>query len=82
MAAPNSRATLKEYCLRRLGEPVIEVNVDPDQIEDKIDDALQMYNDYHSDGTLRTYIAYKITAQDLTNGYLPLAENVNYVIRA
>ena len=41
-----------------------------------------MYNDYHSDGTLRTYIAYKITAQDLTNGYLPLAENVNYVIRA
>ena len=51
MASPNSRQTFIDYCLRKLGDPVIEVNVDPDQIEDKVDDALQKYREFHSDAT-------------------------------
>ena len=62
MAAPNSRETLTEYALRRLGEPVIEINIDPDQLEDRVDDALQWYQDYHSDATYRLYLKHRITA--------------------
>jgi len=49
MAAISSRLGLINYCLRKLGEPVIEVNVDEDQVEDKVDDALQVYQEFHSD---------------------------------
>ena len=48
MAVPTSRATLIDYCKRRLGEPVIEVNVDEDQLEDRVDEALQYYQEFHS----------------------------------
>lgn len=81
MASPTSRASLIEYCLRRLGQPVIEVNVDPDQIEDKVDDALQVYRDYHSDGTIRTYLKHLITSTDVTNGYITIDPTINYVAR-
>ena len=67
MAQPNSRETLIEYCLRRLGEPVIEINVDPDQLEDRIDEALQYYQEFHSDATYRTYLKHQITAADISN---------------
>ena len=53
MANPNSRAALKEYCLRTLGKPVIEINVDDDQVEDRIDEALQYFAQYHYDGVER-----------------------------
>ena len=56
MAAPSSRDTLIEYCLRRLGDPVIEINVDPDQLEDRVDEALQYYQEFHSDATVKTYL--------------------------
>ena len=52
MANPNSRATLIDWCKRRLGEPVVEINVDDDQVEDRIDEAIQYYQEFHSDGTL------------------------------
>ena len=55
MAKPASRAEFKEYCLRRLGKPVIEINVDDDQVEDRIDEALEVYQDYHYDATVKTY---------------------------
>ena len=51
MAKPQTRTQLKDYCLRSLGHPVIEVNVDDDQLEDRIDEAIQVWNDYHYDGT-------------------------------
>ncbi len=51
MAKPTTRAQFKDYCLRRLGHPVIQINVDDDQIEDRIDDALSFWSDYHYDGT-------------------------------
>jgi len=79
MAAPNSRATLIEYSLRRLGAPVIEINVDPDQLEDRLDEALLYYQEYHSDATLRTYLQHQVTAADITNGYIPLNDNVQIV---
>ena len=66
MAIPNSRGTLKEYCLRNLGKPVIDVNVDDDQVEDRIDEALQFFAQHHYDGVERMYLKYKVTADDIT----------------
>ena len=66
MAIPNSRNTLKEYCLRNLGKPVIDINVDDDQVEDRIDEALQYFSQYHYDGVERMYLKYKVTADDVT----------------
>ena len=67
MAAPNSKATLKEYALRQLGKPVLDINVDDDQIDDIIDDALQYFAEYHYDGTIRTYLKHQINDTDLAN---------------
>ena len=69
MAAPNSRDTLIDYCMRRLGDPVIEINVDDEQIEDRVDEALQYYQEYHTDATFRTYLQHQITATDVSNKY-------------
>jgi len=79
MAQPNSRKTLKEYCLRKLGAPVIQINVDYDQIEDCIDDAIQMFENFHMDGTKRIYLKHLVTATDVTNKYIPVPEQVIYV---
>ena len=64
MARPNTRATFKEYCLRSLGKPVIDINVDEDQVEDRIDEAVQYFSQYHTDGVERMYLKYKVTADD------------------
>ena len=66
MAIPNTRTTLKEYCLRNLGKPVIDINVDDDQVEDRHDEALQYFAQYHTDGVERMYLKYKVTADDVT----------------
>lgn len=79
MASPNSRQTLIDYCLRRLGEPVIEINVDEDQIEDKVDDAIQMYREFHSDATYRGYLRHLVTQEDKDNGYIPISSDILYV---
>lgn len=79
MATPNSRATLIDYCKRQLGEPVLEVNVDPDQLEDRVDEAIQYYQEFHSDATLRTYLKHQITDSDVTNEYITLNSNVQVV---
>ena len=65
MAIPNSRNTLKEYCLRNLGKPVIDINVDDDQVEDRIDEALQYFSQYHYNGVERMYLKYKVTQDDI-----------------
>jgi len=64
MAKPSTRQELKEYCLRKLGHPVLEINVDDDQIEDAIDDALQYYQEYHYDGVETMYLKHQITEED------------------
>ena len=66
MAVPASRAELKEYCLRRLGHPVLEINVDDDQLDDLIDDAFQYYRERHFDGVEKIYLKHEITADDVT----------------
>jgi len=76
MADITSRVDFKNYCLRRLGFPVIEINVDDDQIEDRITDAIQYFVDRHADGTQKIYYVRSLTAQDLTNRYLDLSPTV------
>ena len=66
MATPNTRQTLISYAKRALGHPVIEINVDDDQIDDRIDEALQYYQQYHYDGIRRTYLKYQYTEADKT----------------
>ena len=66
MAVPSTKATLKTYCLRSLGFGVIDINVSDDQIDDRIDEALQFFAQYHYDGIERMYLKYQITAADLT----------------
>jgi len=65
MATPSSREELKQYCLRSLGSPVIEINVDDDQLEDRIDEGIQFFQEYHFDGIERMYHIHKITASEL-----------------
>ena len=64
MATPSSRETLKQYALRALGKPVIDINVDDDQLEDRLDEAYQYYAQYHYDGIRRTYLKYQYTQAD------------------
>ena len=61
-----TRETLKQYALRALGKPVIEINVEDDQVEDRIDEALQYFAQYHYDGVERMYLKYQVTADDVT----------------
>jgi len=76
MAVPTTRAEFKQYCLRKLGAPVIEINVDDDQLEDRIDEALRYYWDYHFDGSQMIYYKHQITAQDRINKYITLPQNI------
>ena len=66
MATPTTKATFKEYCLRALGKPVIDINVDDDQVDDRIDEAVQYFAQYHVDGVERMYLKYLVTAADIT----------------
>jgi len=81
MAKPNSRQTLIDYSLRRLGDPVIEINVDDDQLEDRVDEALQYYQEYNSDATKRVYLKHQVTETDITNGYITVNTDVLFVRR-
>ena len=68
MAKPTTRQELVDYCLRKLGAPVLEINVDDDQIDDLVDDALQLFNERHFDGVERMYLKYRITQDDIDRG--------------
>ena len=68
MAKPSSRQGLIDYCLRQLGAPVLEINVDDDQIDDLVDDAIQYFNERHFDGVEKMYLKYKITQDDIDRG--------------
>lgn len=76
MAVPATRSQFKEYCLRTLGKPVLEINVDDDQVEDRIDQALKYYWDYHFDGSEKIYYKHQVSAQDKINQYITLPENI------
>jgi hypothetical protein len=74
MAKPSTREQLKDYCLRRLGYPVVQINVDDSQIEDRVDDALQFFAEYHFDGVERVYLRKQVTQQDIERGYIDLTQ--------
>jgi hypothetical protein len=76
MATPTTKAEFKEYCLRKLGKPVIEINVDDDQVDDRVDEALRYWYDYHFDGSERVYYKHAITETDVVNKYITLPENI------
>ena len=80
MSRPTSKATFKEHCLRRLGKPVIEINVDEDQLDDRVDEALDYYADYHFDAFEVTYYKHEVTATDITNKYITIPENIIGVV--
>lgn len=77
MAKVTSRETLKSYCLRALGDPVIEINVDDDQVEDRIDEALQFYQEYHGDAVVRNLRKHQVTSTDVSNGYIEVPNTAN-----
>ena len=73
MATITNRSDFKTYCLRRLGFPTIEINVDDDQVEDRIDDALQYWTDYHFDGLQKVYYIKALQQTDIDQRYLDLS---------
>jgi len=81
MALITTREGLRDYCLKKLGSPVVEINVDDEQVEDRIDDAFQFYRDYHYDAVEMVYLKYQITAQDIVNQYIPVPDTVVGVSR-
>jgi hypothetical protein len=74
MAIPSSRENLIDYCKRRLGFPVIDINVDDDQVEDRIDDALQFYQDYHYDAIQKIYLKHLVTQTDVNRQYIDMTQ--------
>jgi hypothetical protein len=68
MAQPSTRQELIDYCLRKLGAPVLEINVAQEQIEDLVDDAMQLFQERHFDGVYQTYLKYQITQEDIDRG--------------
>jgi len=80
MAIPTTRQQFKDYCLRRLGAGVTKINVSDEQVEDRIDEALKYYYDYHFDGSEKMFLKYIVTETDKTNRYLTIPENIMGVI--
>ncbi len=81
MATPDTRDELIDYCLRALGSPVLEINVADEQIEDRVDEGLQWFREYHPDGKRRFYIKHQITQADIDNKYIDLGQDLLTVVR-
>lgn len=79
MSKPTTRSQFKDYCLRRLGHPVIQINVDDDQVEDRIDDALQFFEDYHYDGTEKIFMKHQFTQDDIDRKWIYAPDPVIFV---
>jgi ribosomal protein L28 len=79
MAKPTTRQQFKDYCLRRLGHPVIQINIDDDQLEDRVDDALQFFEDYHFDGCEKIYMKHQFTQEDIDRRWIYCPDPVIFV---
>lgn len=77
---PTSRDELKTYCLHKLGSPIINIEITDDQMDDRIDEGLQYFWDYHYDGAEKVYYAHKVTDEDIQNRYLQVPENIIGVV--
>ena len=74
MARPRTRENLKQYALRKLGSPVVDINIEDSQMEDRIDEALAYYHDYHFDGAEKTFLKHIVTADNKTNNYIDITD--------
>lgn len=79
--AITTRRNLIDYCMRALGEPVIEINIDDQQIEDRVDDAIEYFRQYHYDGIEKMYLKHEITQQDIDNQYFEVSDLIYGVTR-
>ena len=81
MTIPTTRDQHKDWCLRQLGFPVLEINVDDDQVDDAVDQALQYFQDFHFDAVERWYLKHQLTEENKTNKYIPISDNIIGVTR-
>ena len=79
MAAPTTKTEFKNYCLRKLGHPVIEINVADEQVDDRIDEALQFFHDYHFDGCEKIYMKHQLTQTDIDRKWIYCPDAVIFV---
>lgn len=76
MAQPTNRVEFKEFCLRKLGKPLLDINVTDEQVDDRLDEALSFYYDYHFNGSQKIYLKHQVTEADKNNGYIDLPAEV------
>lgn len=76
MALPQTRKEFKQYCLERLGQGAIDINITDSQAESRIDDAILYYTDYHYDGTIEMYYKHIITSDDIANEFISIPDNI------
>jgi hypothetical protein len=81
MAQPTTRQEFKDYCLRKLGAPVIDINLSDEQIDDRIDEAIDFYRDYHYDGSQLVYLKHIMTQPEIDQGWIPVDTNLLGVTR-
>ena len=81
ISSPATQKEFTEFCLRQLGKPVVKIDVEENQVNDAVETALQFWNEFHFNGTVRTYLKYAMTAQDITNEYVTLNPNILGVTR-
>jgi len=78
---PQDRDEFKDYCLRKLGAPVIDINVADDQVDDRIDEAILFYQTYHYDAIEHIAITYDITQNDINNKYITMPPEIVSVVQ-
>lgn len=76
MPQPDTRQEFAEYILRKIGAPVIQINVSEDQVEDRIDEAVSFWRDYHYNGSQLVYLKHELTEADVENGYIEMPKNI------
>ena len=81
MALPTTRAEFKDYFLRKIGAPVIQINVSEEQTEDRIDEAISFWRDYHYDGSQMVYLKHELTQNEIDQGYVTIPANMLGVTR-
>lgn len=81
MARPTTRTEFKDYVLRKIGAPVIQINVSDEQIEDRIDEAIAFWRDYHYDGSQMIYLKHALTQEEIDQGYIEVPENILGITR-
>lgn len=78
---PTTKQGFKDFCLRKLGDGVIEINISEEQVDERLDEALRFYYDYHFDGSHKTYYKHAVTANNISDGYITLPENIIGVVK-